>query len=1294
MANVWQAVANIPSGLSPDTMMLLTDGAVFVHDSGGANWFRLTPDAQGNYRTGVWSGPFAMANTRQFFATGVLMDGRVFAIGGEISNAGSPTGLAEIFDPVTNTWSSLNKPSPAFDFIGSDAVSTVLADGRVLLGSPGGPRTALWDPVLGLWTEAGLGFGASGQTKQANTNEETWALLPDGTVLTVEITTNRAAEKYVPALDQWVSAGTTPGVLPIVSLTDTTVASRPQIQVSEIGPAIGLPDGRCFFVGASGRTALYTSPAAPAQAGSWTAGPNFPADTTANNFNSTNGNLQTCIDGPACLLTSGNVLCIAGNTVREVNSGRVGFWSNPANLYVFNAAANTITALTPQPASGNVDVWRARLLPLPTGQVLFSTESANLEILTLDAATAVPNNAWRPTITTAPAVITVGKTFQISGTQFNGLSQAANYGDDAGVSTNYPIVRLTSTTSSAVFYLRSFAFSSMGIATGTAAQSATVSVPPNVTPGSYTMQVIANGIASTAVNVQVNKQRCFMLIERSTFGQGEVQALINLNGAPARIDPALFVVVEGYTPAELGLNVGNLASPPNRPTVGALRNGITFEPSGPVVPEEPSLPNRPQRFTFPYRVVFQDVSAFNFSSPPTELDVAVGASLTAAGSTVNAASIIQLVKNPNPYILHGGATQPWYLSIDVKVFYVKAGQSRFGATLATAGTPRAAATDYVQSVINNLNGDPGSANSIFDSLPLDENAATLALAPTDGAGTRVYNFAVARVRFRDTVPATRVRAFFRMWPAQQTNATYNTNTLYRSASNGAGTKIPLLGVQGDEIMTIPFFATPRINTGSAKMSTQTDPVNVQTINPSPLGGERYGFFGCWLDINQPSELLFPARLVGPNPTNLPDGPFVGMGTLLPIQQLVRSAHQCLITEIAFDPDPIPGYADPSTSDKLAQRNLTFVNVPNPGVADSRRVPQTFEVRPTPASLPADLSVDELMITWEDIPDGSVAHAYLPGTAADEILALASDLYSTHLLTRSDEHTITFPASGVTYLPIPKGTDVNFAGLLTIDLPAGIKKGDVHHATIRQVTSAAKQFRLNRRDVQDAERVAPHLAVPAEVKPPKGRGRAKAVSNEGDQPYVFDLTWRRVLGQFHIEVPVSTKALLLADEARQLSVMRWIQSAIPVGSRWFLVFQRYVEQLVGRVREMGGDPDKVVADPDGNWQHTHDGDGDDGQGGDDDSGDDGHRDDDRGHRPSARHTGKIVGLVHNRYGEFDGFTLDTERELRWYEGAERAMADLATWAWRDRITVTVHADATDPDRPLRIVLNARSSARRD
>ncbi len=1170
MANTWTAVGGVPSGVSPDTMMLLSDGTVLVHNAYGKDWYRLTPDNRGRYESGSWSGALNMANTRQFFASGLLRDGRVFAIGGEYSDAGNATALGEVFDPTTNAWSALSKPA-SMSFINSDAVSCVLPDGRVLLGSPGGPRTAIWDPALDVWVESGLGFGAAAQTKNGNTNEESWALLPDGTVLTVEITGTRAAEKYLPATDRWVSAGATSGVLPLVSLVDPVTSGT--VTIKEIGPGVALTDGRCFFVGATGRTGIYTPPAAPALQGTWAAGPSFPADTSSNTYNQVNGNLQTSIDSPGVVLPNGRVLCVAGNTVREVNNGQVQFWSNPATVYVFDPVASTMTALSPQPPSNNVDLWQARFLLLPTGQVLFSTQQGgSLSMLTVDPASASPQADWRPTISSIAPTLVQGHAHLLTGTQLTGLTQACTYGDDAGVATNYPIVRVTGTATNDVAYLRTSDFSSLAIATGSTPQTAVVHVPSDLPVGQYSLVVTANGIASDPVTVTVAAQDCFLVMNRSTYGEGEVQALVNLNGTPALVDQALYVVVEGFTPAELGLTSGNLAAPPNPPTVSTPVAGLTFEPHGSVLPQDPALPPRPQRFTFPYRAVFADTAMFGFA--PTVENELVTATLSAAGATVSAAGVYQLIKNPNPFILDGDSAHgdPFYLSTDIRVFQVKAGQTRFAVHLPTSGSAKAVATSFIQQVITNLNGSPGSAGALFDALPTTEDAATLALSPTDSGGTPVYNFAVARVRYRDTVDASNVRLFFRMWPAQNTNALYDTSTLYRAATNGSGQRIPLLGAVGDEIMTIPFFAAQRVDTSAASMTGQTDTPNVRpVITADALGGEVDSYFGCWLDINQPGDKLFPARLLGPNPATRLDGPFTGAGPLLSIQEHVRSAHQCLIAEVSFDPVPIGTNQDPSTSDKLAQRNLAFVNVPNPGLVASRVAPQTFEVRATPAAFPDSLPVDEMMIEWSDLPGGSTASIYLPGTSAQTVLDLADQLYAAHRLVRLDDRTIGCPADGVTFLPIPKHPDLNLAGLLSVDLPLGITKGESYHVTVRQITAAVQQRR-----VRVVEGNVPASASNLETHGGSKRGEV-----------TFDLAWRRVLGVFAVTIPVGTKGTLLEPERRLLSVLRWIGQSIPVTSRWFPVFDRYLELVAGRVRDMGGDPDAVVADPAGHWKHKPD-----------------------------------------------------------------------------------------------------------
>ena len=110
----------------------------------------------------------------------------------------------------------------------------------------------------------------------------------------------------------------------------------------------------------------------------------------------------------------------------------------------------------------------------------------------------------KPTISHAPADLVPGHTYTLSGTQFNGLSQACSYGDDAQMATNYPLVRIVNTATRKVRYLPTAHHSTMGVATGTTPVSTTVTVPGNVPAGQYSLVVVANGIASDPVTVKVS----------------------------------------------------------------------------------------------------------------------------------------------------------------------------------------------------------------------------------------------------------------------------------------------------------------------------------------------------------------------------------------------------------------------------------------------------------------------------------------------------------------------------------------------------------------------------------------------------------------------------------------------------------------------------------------------------------------------------------------------------------------------------------------------------------------------
>lgn len=84
------------------------------------------------------------------------------------------TTAAEIYNPVSNTWTAIG--NPGWGRLG-DVAGCLLTDGRLLVGNLTDARTAIYDPVANTWTATG--------NMAARSNEETWTLLLDGSVLTV-----------------------------------------------------------------------------------------------------------------------------------------------------------------------------------------------------------------------------------------------------------------------------------------------------------------------------------------------------------------------------------------------------------------------------------------------------------------------------------------------------------------------------------------------------------------------------------------------------------------------------------------------------------------------------------------------------------------------------------------------------------------------------------------------------------------------------------------------------------------------------------------------------------------------------------------------------------------------------------------------------------------------------------------------------------------------------------------------------------------------------------------------------
>ena len=162
---------------------------------------------------------------------------------------------------------------------------------------------------------------------------------------------------------------------------------------------------------------------------------------------------------------------------------------NSGRLYEFDGVNLTPTIA----ASGG-------LMVLPTGEVLVTGSRTQLYT---PANTRAPR-AWAPRIRNFPSVVVRGSSYKISGKQFNGLSQAASFGDELETATNYPLVRITNNATAHVFYARTHDHSTMGVATGNLSVFTHFDVPAGMETGASSLQVVANGIASRPVAITVN----------------------------------------------------------------------------------------------------------------------------------------------------------------------------------------------------------------------------------------------------------------------------------------------------------------------------------------------------------------------------------------------------------------------------------------------------------------------------------------------------------------------------------------------------------------------------------------------------------------------------------------------------------------------------------------------------------------------------------------------------------------------------------------------------------------------
>ena len=814
-------------------------------------------------------------------------------------------------------------------------------------------------------------------------------------------------------------------------------------------------------------------------------------------------------------------------------------------------------------------------------------------------------------------------------------------------------------------------------------------------PFPFFKQLVDTAFPGTAIITSGNLDNPFPVgilsfwVDKSTFGRDEVTDVI---AAPTHgaFNNAFWLVLEGF-------NIQNFTAlgiaPPSLSGPFASMPGLALSSDAAGTRfEDTSNTRTPQRIRFPYDIGLQTSTLAAFPAPggPADLKV-LNAQARIAGNALPGASAVtefELVGGADPYFtnIDPGQGNVFWLSQDVRVFTATPGLNSSPVPGAPAFSTDSftGAYSYVQSLLGWLNDpnqgfttgatDPFTSGVIPQQGPAltgDSSVTPFTVRPFPLALFRNYNFAIARVRLRGAPgpadAAQSVKVFFRMWSTQSADTDFQPGSTYLSNLSGGRPQSPRPAPDGH---TFPFFATGNApDLGNvANPEYGISGVNNRTVQIAS-GDQSFAYYGCFLNVYDPANTINGSA----------------------VQALMAGTHHCLVAEIAYDEAPILNgngvTASPENSDKLAQRNLQVTHSDNPGPADSHRVPQTFDIRPSAAitTSAGDLLdyPDELMIDWGGVPVGSTAHIYWPQVDATEVLDLARRLFGTSLLTASDSHTIECTvARGVTYVPIPTGSGENFAGLLTIDLPTTVTTGQEFNIIVRRVSTRRRQVlqasattgpRLAAREEGNGDLPAdsrrgkaagaitttPDVVAAAETAPKASLAETK--DSKENRPSMRN--WRYVVGTFQVKIPVSTAEVMLRPDENTLAIIRWRLTQMATSNRWHPVLSRYAQYLAARIDALGGDSTSIQPSPDGVPLPTGT----------------------RGH--DRTHTGRVRDIAFDCNGEFEGFTLEACcGEHHSFEAREPGVRDLVLRSCRERLTLVVVTEGNKRERICRILVH--------
>jgi hypothetical protein len=168
--------------------------------------------------------------------------------------------------------------------------------------------------------------------------------------------------------------------------------------------------------------------------------------------------------------------------------------SQVAQFAEYDPSLNVIALLGTGPANFTTQ-QASPLLLLPNGHALLVLWDRSWYDIQFSGKTMAA-----PTITSFPSTVARGTTVTLGGKQLCGLSEVSMMGDDNQQAENYPLVRVTG--AGVTRYLRAHDVSTRSIAPNVSA-TVSVDIPSNLSPGAYTLQVVAMGVGSAPLSIQV-----------------------------------------------------------------------------------------------------------------------------------------------------------------------------------------------------------------------------------------------------------------------------------------------------------------------------------------------------------------------------------------------------------------------------------------------------------------------------------------------------------------------------------------------------------------------------------------------------------------------------------------------------------------------------------------------------------------------------------------------------------------------------------------------------------------------